>query len=357
MLEIMAVAFLIGGIGNLVYSKFKAKKQKTDHVEFSGITEEKISREVGLKDKTLLANCKFVWEQAQIQGRTRSHKDKSVFSHQNFDQEKKSKFVEMPKVEYPQKRASTTVRILPSKNYDSKFYQAARLHCMNGKIVHCRKTDSSDKTLCPVCEHHKYLWDRAEILPYEQSGELQRKARFIKPVDRFYYNAIVREPRGNSAVKILSVGETIHKKIIKGYIEGFRAFDTEEGHDFHIIKEKNQTPFPDYESSSFDRESSPVGAYEGEPYDLTEFKKHPTMEELENEVKKFAGFSCGQKMPTHDWTLTPKKEICTCDLPHGHEGEHRTQLPNGKTIHWDFDDCSTIDCDCEENPCQCFYYI
>lgn len=62
---------------------------------------------------------------------------------------------------------------------------------------------------------------------------------------------------------------------------------------------------------------------------------------------------CNYVLPRYNISLTPENEIVECLLPHGHDGEHLSLLPNGTYLQW-----HTMPdwCHCEEEDCQCFEY-
>jgi len=64
--------------------------------------------------------------------------------------------------------------------------------------------------------------------------------------------------------------------------------------------------------------------------------------------------TCDYFLPNYNVHLTPNNEVCGCILGENHEGEHVTQLPNGKFIAWEPDeDCACIHLD---DYCDCFVY-
>ena len=172
------------------------------------------------------------------------------------------------------------LRILPPLK-GRKLYQYNRIHSINGRKVHCPRPLVNGKwdrsVRCPLCEYYSSLWkqaDRLEREGHKQEAEtLKDEARLLKPIERYYYNAIVRREPGKDGVlenvgpKILSVGVTVHRKVMAG-ITGDEngpglgnVTDVKNGHDF-ILRKELRGEFPDYGSSAFVSQPSPMGTAE-----------------------------------------------------------------------------------------------
>ena len=193
-------------------------------------------------------------------------------------------FVPMPEVK-PGQTGTVTVRLLPPTQ-GGKLYQYNRTHKLNGRSVHCPRPLVNGKwdykSPCPICDYYSGLWAQAD--KFEKAGhvpeanKLKTEAREIKPVERYYYNAIVRQMTGedgkiltNVGPRILSVGKKLHKQLIRAIVgdqgdpdsELGNFTDLKAGWDFIIRKEV--TPgegFPDYAKSAFARNQSPAGTME-----------------------------------------------------------------------------------------------
>lgn len=235
-------------------------------------------------------------------------------------------FVPMP--DPPQgKKGSITVRILPPAK-GGKLFQYNRYQKVNGRKVHCPRPLTQegrwDKSVAnPLGDYYSALWRKADKVK-EQEGEspayqeLVDEARSIKPVERYYYNAIVREltvdgkTETNVGPRILSVGKTLHGKILTALF----GDDTEEkignvtdlknGYDF-VIRVMKVGDYPKYDDSGFAREPSPAGSPEEiskwaeNLHDLTKFRVILDEERLEKELAihrgliadEVAGFDIG----------------------------------------------------------------
>lgn len=220
-------------------------------------------------------------------------------------------FVPMPELKSGQ-TGSVTLRILPPTK-GGKLFQFTRLHLINERKYHCPKPlvngKWSKEVPCPICDYNNALW--REIDKLEDKGnkdaaeELKREARSIKPIERYYYNAIVREIRNEKGVeknvgpRILSVGKILHKMIIRAIVgdENEKALGdvthVKTGYDFVIRKELRGTgkdAFPNYDRSSFARESSPLGTpeevtkWQASLHDLTKLRTLKETSELETQL-------------------------------------------------------------------------
>lgn len=192
-------------------------------------------------------------------------------------------FVPMPQVKQGQ-TGSVVIRILPPAK-GSKLFIPTRVHTINGRKVHCPRPLVNGKwdrnTECCICEYYSALWRKADKLndagAKEEAAKLQNEARGIKPIERYYYNAMVRslmvdgQEHKNVGPRILSIGVTLHKQIVRAIM----GDDTEKGlgdithiergYDFIIKKELRGTgdnAFPNYEQSKFARDQSPLGTPE-----------------------------------------------------------------------------------------------
>lgn len=220
-------------------------------------------------------------------------------------------FVPMPEVK-PGQTGSVALRILPPVK-GGKLFQYNRTHKINGRSVHCPRPLINGKwdrnVPCPICDYYSSLWKKIDILTkqgrVDEAEKLKEEARGIKPVERYYYNAIVRtllvdgETKKNVGPRILSVGKILHKKVIRAIIGDEtdpdsklgNITDPKNGWDFIIRKEV--TPgegFPKYDNSSFARQQSPLGTPEeiskwvDNLHDLTKLRNPKDLEYLEKEL-------------------------------------------------------------------------
>jgi hypothetical protein len=189
-------------------------------------------------------------------------------------------FLPMPEVK-PGQTGTLAIRVLPPVK-GGKLFQYNRVHGINDRKVHCPRplvNGKWDRSVpCPICDYYTSLWRQADKL--EKAGRVQEaealkdEARSIKPVERYYYNAIGRNvtvdgvAHKNLGPRILSVGKILHKKIIKAIVGDPKdpdsklgnITDLKAGYDFVI--RKAVTPgdgWPKYDDSAFARSQSPAG--------------------------------------------------------------------------------------------------
>jgi len=220
-------------------------------------------------------------------------------------------FVPMPQVT-PGQTGSVVVRILPPVK-GGKLYQYNRIHSVNGRKLHCPRPLVNGKwdrnVPCPLCDYYNALWRQADKLDdqghRDEADKCKTEARSIKPIERYYYNAVVRKlvldgvEKNNVGPRIFSIGKTLHKMIIRAIV----GDDNEEalgditniktGYDFVIKKELRGTggnSYPNYDRSTFSRDPSPLGDKEtienvvGNMHDLTKFRNIKPYEEMEKEL-------------------------------------------------------------------------
>jgi|694.fasta_scaffold08002_9 hypothetical protein len=223
-------------------------------------------------------------------------------------------FVPMPEVK-PGQTGSVAVRILPPIK-GGKLFQYNRTHKINNRSVHCPRPLVNGKwernVPCPICDYYSSLWKQIEKIEKQfgkdcpQAEALKAEARELKPVERYYYNAVVRtmvvdnKEIKNVGPRILSVGKILHSMIIKAIVgnEGDpdsklgNIADLKNGYDFIIRKAVTlgQDGFPKYDSSGFARNPSPAGTPEevakwaASLHDLTKLRNPKDVDYLEKEL-------------------------------------------------------------------------
>jgi hypothetical protein len=216
-------------------------------------------------------------------------------------------------VRFPEKEGNVVVRILPPSHDNDTIYVAIRNHTLNGKRFQCSKSLVGGMWTgeCPACEWYSSLWKKTDNpdLSEKQVEELKDQARSIKPVDRYFYNVVVRKEIGQDGEakydvchKILSIGKELHTYVIKSIVGnkllGKRGYgditDLETGRDLNIVKElKGQ--FPDYKGSEFldpaplHKDKKVCKEWLAQCHDLNSRKKPATFDVLLKEVNIFRG--------------------------------------------------------------------
>lgn len=216
-------------------------------------------------------------------------------------------FMPMPEVK-PGQTGSLALRILPPAK-GQKLFQYTRIHVINGRKVHCPRPLINGKwdraVYCPICEYYSLLWRKSDKLEEQGNKEaaekLRDEARGLKPIERYYYNAIARKlvvdsvEKHNVGPRILSIGKILHKMIVRAIVgdESEPALgditNIRSGYDF-IIRKEQVGEFPKYDRSSFAREPSPLGTpdeiktFVANLHDLSKLRTLKTGDELDKEL-------------------------------------------------------------------------
>lgn len=218
-------------------------------------------------------------------------------------------------VRMPEGKGSVVLRILPPApsgmfgKEKNPFYQWTRIHKVNGKSLHDPREKVNGKWVGenPIGDYLKNLWKESEQAPPEERDRMQRLYRELKPIERYYFNVIVRAEtddngniKKNVGPKILSVGKTVFEIILRG-ICGDKEMnqpklgdvtDFKTGRDFKLIKtirKSGDNTYPNYETSHF-LEESPAGdpdecsRWMENLHDLSSLRIIKTAEELDNEL-------------------------------------------------------------------------
>lgn len=218
-------------------------------------------------------------------------------------------------VKMPEGKGSVVMRLLPPApkgafgRDESPFYLVTALHRVNGKSLHDIRDYVNGKWVGrnPITEYMRTLWKESEQAAPDEAERKRNLYRQIKPVERYYYNVIVREERSedgtvkkNVGPKILSVGKTVHEIILRGILGDKEmnqprlgdVTDFKGGYDFKLIKtirKSGDQSFPNYEGSHF-LEQSPAGdpdeckRWMENLHDLKALRILKTYEELEHEL-------------------------------------------------------------------------
>lgn len=193
-------------------------------------------------------------------------------------------------VRLPERDGFTIMRIMPRKK-GGKHYCATRVHTLSNPTTKKKRTYHCPKVLvqtekgprwqgeCIVCKYYGDLWQKSETLSGKAQEDLQNQARSIKPVERYYYNVIVRaekdfktgEVKKNVGPKIYSCGKTVHAKICRAIVGDESAGEKGlgdithpiTGRDFRVVKKVVKggggAEYPNYDNSKFE-EVAPAGS-------------------------------------------------------------------------------------------------
>jgi hypothetical protein len=223
-------------------------------------------------------------------------------------------------VKMPEGKGSVTLRLLPPAKAgmfgrdNNPFYQWTRIHRVNGKSLHDPRVMIDGRWVGenPIGEYLKWLWKESEEKPADEQLKMRTLYRAIKPIERYYYNCIVREEVDDKGVvnknvgpKILSIGKTLHQMILRGICgdeelgeEGYGdVTDIKIGRDFKVMKtirRSGNDTYPNYDQSRF-LDPSPLGAPDevevwlNELHDLVSLRILKTPQEIDHELQVHLG--------------------------------------------------------------------
>lgn len=233
-------------------------------------------------------------------------------------------------VKLPERDGFVLLRVLPRKK-GQKLYCATRTHRLNNpadpqngaRSVHCPKelvmTDRGPKWQgeCIICKYYSDLWQKSENLNGKAKDDLQQKAREIKPVERYYYNVLVRQEKQkdgsvlkNVGPKIYSCGKTVHAKMMRAIVGDQSAGEKPlgdithptNGRDFRLVKKVVKggggAEYPNYDQSKFE-DPSPLGEMDDMEqwisglHDLSALRILKTEDELKHDLKVHLGLVKG----------------------------------------------------------------
>lgn len=176
------------------------------------------------------------------------------------------------------------VRFMPPQKGKSLFC-STRIHNLGTKRFHCLRhrktlpngifwvnTTSDPGTDCPICQEYSRLWKVSNNQRGDEQLRTQGAAREIKPIERFYWNVIVRQQinektgniEKNVGPKILSCGKTLQTIVLES-INGSELTGRKKlgnithpltGRDFRLVKKitkgNSGAGYPKYDQSSFE---------------------------------------------------------------------------------------------------------
>lgn len=185
-------------------------------------------------------------------------------------------------VKMPKDNGYVTIRLLPSVPGHKLPYASCRVHNLatfedrkNKKAnnLYCGRTSQNKKWVgdCFFCEYYNHLYRLSDKAKAEGKDEIMNqmiaKAKAIKPLEKYYYNAIVMDsspPTGQSPEDgplIYSCGIQIHTRILEAVLGNKEMKKKPKGNIFHpvngrnlkIVKEmKPGGQFPDYAGTDWE---------------------------------------------------------------------------------------------------------
>lgn len=187
-------------------------------------------------------------------------------------------------VKMPLKDGYVLLRFLPPQKGKSLFC-STRIHNLGQKRFHCLRhrktlpngifwvnTSNNPAEDCPICQEYSRLWKVSNNQRGEEQVRTQAQAREIKPIERFYWNVIVRQQvndktgtvEKNIGPKILSCGKTLQTIVLES-INGSELTGRKKlgnithpvtGRDFRLVKKitkgNSGSEYPKYDQSSFE---------------------------------------------------------------------------------------------------------
>jgi hypothetical protein len=182
----------------------------------------------------------------------------------------------------------------------------------NGQFWQAISEDEGGHGDCPICQYYSGNWKKSLALPKDspEQKKLQEYLRKMKPVERYYYNVIVRECVNKKTKKteqnvgplIWSVGKTIHQIIVNNIFGNAKlkikrlgdVTHPTNGFDFNLVK-TIKGDFPDYSQCGFEKDSTPAGdpdqweKWMAQRYNIFDLRKLLTFEELEKALMVHTG--------------------------------------------------------------------
>lgn len=225
------------------------------------------------------------------------------------------KFVKMPKGD-----GYVTLRLLPPLPGQKLPFASCRVHNMGtpekANNLYCGRTSQGGKWVgdCFLCEYYNHLYrlaDAARAKGEENlADQLVAKAQFIKPQEKYYYNAIVKNsnpPTGQTEEDgplIYSCGVTLHAFILEAVMGNKEMDKDSKGNVFHPQKGRNLQvvkkmkpggKFPDYSGcewkdvSLLSKDESKVQNWLANLNDVFALKKVVSVEEMKRAIRIFEG--------------------------------------------------------------------
>lgn len=187
-------------------------------------------------------------------------------------------------VKMPDKDGFVLLRFLPPMK-GKPLFSVTRIHRLGNRSFHCCRQrkhfpngifwvnpSNNPAEDCPICQEYSRLWKVSNTQSGEQQNRTQAQAREIKPIERYYWNVIVRQQLNNKTgqveknvgPKILSCGKTLQSIILES-INGSELTGRPKlgnithpvtGRDFRIIKKivkgSGGSEYPKYDQSRFE---------------------------------------------------------------------------------------------------------
>lgn len=204
----------------------------------------------------------------------------------------------------------------------AKFCLRTCNHQVGKQTFQCHKevVDGKWQGECAICNQYNKFWKDhfdADGLLFSASSskpkyfvgdeeDFRRELKAIKPVERYYFNIIVRGEEERGVLK-WSCGKTIYAKILEGIVGNESnpnvialgdITNPKTGHDFYVrrvMKGSASVQFPDYSTSQF-LPSTPMGTPEQmqlwstQLHDLHALRKLSSVESMMSALEEVFGY-------------------------------------------------------------------
>ena len=233
-------------------------------------------------------------------------------------------------VKMPEKDGFVLLRFLPPMK-EKPLFSVTRIHRLGNRSFHCARTrkhfpngiywvnaSNNPADDCPICQEYSRLWKVSNNQSGEQQSRTQSQAREIKPIERYYWNVIVRQQvntktgqiEKNVGPKILSCGKTLQSIVLES-INGSELTGRPKlgnithpvtGRDFRIIKKivkgSGGQEYPKYDQSRFEDpsnlgEDDQIKAWLDAMHDLEALKQYRPRLELIEALREHFGSKSG----------------------------------------------------------------
>jgi len=228
-------------------------------------------------------------------------------------------------VQMPEGEGFLELRLLPPLK-GKPFFQASRIHKVNGKNFHCprelvnrdgkkRWEDADRSKPCPYCKMYNEEYEAAKKMSGKEAEKAKKEAKAKwKPYERYYYAVMVREEvnlktkevKKNVGPKVWAAGEKLHEMVVTAYSGDPRfrikpignVANVLTGRDLNLVKKMSKGDdgfeYPDYTKSQW-LDASPLGTPEeiekwmSNLPDLSKLRIVKPYEEMITELQKALG--------------------------------------------------------------------
>jgi hypothetical protein len=223
-------------------------------------------------------------------------------------------------VKMPKQDGYVTIRLLPPGSGQKLPWFACRVHNLGtpekANNLYCGRVLQDRRWVgdCFFCDYYNHLYKEADKARasgnVDKADDLVAKAKFIKPQEKYYFNAIVRGSNPSTGqteadgVLIYNCGVTIYNNILEA-VAGNKEMDKEPkgnvfhpktGRDFKIVKKmKPGGQFPDYSGSEWkdvsvlSKDEEKINGWLNNMNDLYALRTVLSTEDMKKQIRIFEG--------------------------------------------------------------------